>query len=228
VLSGSSGGLLGGWSATGAGAHGALADVWVRHGRARRPSLAIELIAIVGGSLVVAGAAQLSLRLPFTPVPVTLQTLAVLLVGAALGARRAALALLLYLAEGALGLPVFAEGRSGFLFLVRADPLHTTGGYLWGFVLAAAVVGLLAQRRWDRSARSCIGAMLLGEIAVFALGVAWLAAALHAPAERALELGLYPFVVAEVVKLLVAAAALPVAWGFVGAAGAGRMPPLGR
>ncbi|HEX2235231.1 MAG TPA: biotin transporter BioY [Actinomycetota bacterium] len=222
MLTGAGDGLMGEWSATRAGAHGALADVWVRRGRARRHPLSLEVLVIVGASLVVAGAAQLSLRLPFTPVPVTLQTLAVLLVGAVLGARRGTLALLLYLAEGALGLPVFAEAKSGVLYLVRADPLHTTGGYLWGFVVAAALVGLLAQRRWDRSARSCIGAMLLGEIAVFAFGVTWLAAALQAPSARALELGLYPFVVAEVAKLLVAAAALPAAWRFVGIGGMPR------
>jgi biotin transport system substrate-specific component len=174
---------------------------------------------VVLGSLVVAALAQLSLRLPFTPVPVTGQTLAVLLVGASLGSVRGGASVLLYLAQGAAGLPVFAEGKAGAAFLVMADPLHTTGGYLWGFVLAAFVVGFLAERGWDRRLGSAIGAMLIGEVIVFALGVAWLAAALGVPLQApgqtfndALEFGLYPFVVGEIAKLLIAGGLLPASW----------------
>jgi biotin transport system substrate-specific component len=185
--------------------------------------MAYVAMVVVGGSLVVAGLAQVSIRLPFTPVPVTGQTLAVLLVGASLGARRGAAALLLYLAEGAVGLPFFAEGRSGAAFLFSADPLHATGGYLWGFVAAAFVVGFLAERGWDRALGSSIGAMLLGEIVIFACGVAWLSVALDVPIQApgqsfndALEFGLYPFAVGDVLKVLIAAGALPGAWKLLG------------
>ena len=177
--------------------------------RRSRPSLVADAVLIVAGSLLVAGLAQLSLRLPFTPVPVTGQTLAVLVVGASLGPVRGGSALLLYLAEGAAGLPVFAEGSGGLQLLLLPS---VTGGYLWGFVLAAVLVGALAERRWDRRLSSAIGAMLLGEIAIFACGVVWLSASLAVPGARALELGLYPFVLGELAKLLVAAGILPAAW----------------
>jgi biotin transport system substrate-specific component len=177
--------------------------------------LARDVMLVIAGSVVVAGMAQISVRLPFTPVPITGQTLAVLLVGASMGAVRGVVSLLLYLVEGAAGLPVFAEGKSGLLYLASADPLHTTGGYLWGFVVAAFVVGWLAQRGWDRGVGSAIGALVLGEIAIFSLGVPWLAAAINVSADRALELGLYPFVLGEVLKILVAAGILPGAWRLV-------------
>ena len=190
--------------------------------RVARPSLVIDAGLVILGSLVVAGLAQLSVRLPFTPVPVTGQTLAVLLVGASLGSVRGGAALLLYLAEGAAGLPVFAEGKAGAGYLVSLDPLHTTGGYLWGFVVAAFVVGFLAERNWDRRLGSAIGAMLIGEVIIFALGLMWLSAALGVPFQAAgrtfndaLESGLYPFVLGELAKLLVAAGLLPASWRLV-------------
>lgn len=201
--------------------------------RAAGSSLVTDLGLIVLGSLVVAGLAQVSVRLPFTPVPVTGQTLAVLLVGASLGSIRGAASLLLYLGEGAVGLPVFAEGKAGVGFLATADPLHTTGGYLWGFVLAAFVVGLLADRNWDKRMGSAIGAMLVGEVIIFALGLAWLTAALGVPLQApgktfndALEFGLYPFVVAEIAKLLIAAGLLPASWRLFG--GSRPAPSLHR
>jgi biotin transport system substrate-specific component len=184
--------------------------------RTTRSALLTDASLIVLGSLVVAGLAQVSIRLPFTPVPVTGQTLGVLLVGASLGAARGGGSLLLYLAEGAAGLPVFAEGRSGIDFLTLADPAHTTGGYLWGFVIAAAVVGFLAQRGWDRNIGSALGAMFVGEIVIFACGIPWLAAAIGVSGEEALTLGLYPFVLGECLKLAIAAGALPGAWKLVG------------
>ena len=170
-------------------------------------------ITIVGASLVIAALAQLTVRLPFTPVPVTGQTLGVLLVGGALGARKGLAAVLLYLVEGAIGLPFFAAGAHGFELLKLSA---ATGGYLWGFAVAALVVGVLSQQGWDRSIRSSIGAMLLGQIVIYAFGVPWLAHALDVSGAKALELGLYPFVVGDVVKLLVAAGALPTAWRLLG------------
>lgn len=119
-----------------------------------RSALLTDVGLVFLGSLVVAGLAQLSVRLPFTPVPVTGQTLGVLLVGACLGAWRGGAALLAYLAEGAAGMPVFAEGMSGIHWLTPAGP---TGGYLWGFVAAAVLVGCLAQLGWDRGSAAPSG-----------------------------------------------------------------------
>jgi biotin transport system substrate-specific component len=124
---------------------------------------------------------------------------------------------------------VFAEGTGGLNYLFLRDPFHVTGGYLWGFLLAAAVVGVLADRGWDRRTGSALGAMFLGNLAIYLVGLPWLAASLGIPVVDpgaspcdlatasgcdALELGLYPFVLGDTVKLLIAAAALPVAWRF--------------
>lgn len=175
-------------------------------------SLATDVALIVLGSLIVAGLAQLSYRLPFTPVPVTGQTLGVLLVGASLGAVRGGSAMLLYLFWGAIGLPFFAGGESGSDLLTFAG---ASGGYLWGFVVAGVVVGRLSERGWDRKPSSAIGAMLIGEIIIFGFGVPWLAAAADMAGDVALEQGLYPFVLGDLVKLLIAAGLLPGAWRFV-------------
>lgn len=175
----------------------------------------------LAGSAFIAGLAQLSIHLPFTPVPITGQTLGVLLVGAAYGPGLGAATLVLYLLWGVVGLPVFAPNASGShdtgVQVLRAASL--TGGYLWGFVLSAATVGALARRGWDRSVRSSIGAMLLGSIVIYAIGVPWLYGALP-PAidgrpvtlDTALSFGLYPFIIGDTVKLLLAAGLLPLAW----------------
>lgn len=150
---------------------------------------------------------------PFSPVPITGQTLAVILIGAAYGAVRGGATIGLYLALGALGLPrAFAEGQTGIELLKAASP---TGGYLIGFFIAAIVVGFLAQRGWDRSIGSALGAMLVGEVIIFTIGVAWLANAIGVSAQKAMELGLYPFVIGDVIKIALAAGLLPIAWRFV-------------
>jgi len=181
--------------------------------RERTPARFAEAGALaVAGSLLVAGLAQVSIKLPFTPVPITGQTLGVLLVGASLGPMLGGASMLLYLAEGAIGLPFFAGGDHGASFLGFGA---ATGGYLWGFVLAAALVGWLARRGWDRSIRSSIGAMFLGEVVIYAVGVPWLVSAIHVPLQKGLEFGLYPFVIGDTLKLLAAAGLFPVAWRFV-------------
>jgi biotin transport system substrate-specific component len=172
----------------------------------------VHLVAALAGSLLVAALAQLSIRLPFTPVPITGQTLGVLLVGASLGPAWGAGSMLLYLAEGAVGLPFYAEGNHGVSLLKLSS---ATGGYLWGFVLAAVAVGWLSRLGWDRSIRSSIGAMLIGEIVLYAVGVPWLVVALNLPLEKGLELGLYPFVIGDTLKLLTAAALVPGAWALI-------------
>ena len=167
-----------------------------------------DALLIVAGSLVVAGMAQVQIPLPFTPVPLTGQTFAVLLVGAALGARRGAASLLLYLAEGAAGLPFFAGGAGGFARL--AGP---TGGYLIGFVLAALVVGWLADRGRDRRFGTALPIFLLGELVIYLCGVTWLGA--YVGMQKALTAGLLPFVIGDAIKLITAALALPAAWALV-------------
>lgn len=195
----------------------------------RPRGIAFDVGLVVLGSLVVAGLAQVTVHLRF--VPITGQTLGVLLVGAALGGARGGLALALYLAEGAAGLPVFAEGTGGIEYLILRDPLHVSGGYLWGFLLAGVVVGFLAERGWDRRPGSALGAMFLGNAVIYLIGLPWLAASLGIPVVDAaatscnlttaggcdaMELGLYPFVLGDTIKLLLAAAALPTAWRLVG------------
>jgi biotin transport system substrate-specific component len=153
-----------------------------------------------------------SIRLPFTPVPITGQTLGVLVVGTAFGWLLGGLTLALYLGEIAVGLPFAAEGEGGLDRLLLATP---SGGYLWGFLVAAVLMGWLANRGWDRNVGSALGAMLLGNVVIFAIGVPWLAASLDVPVLEAFELGLYPFVVGDLLKLFVAAGLLPAAWRLV-------------
>jgi len=205
-------------------------------GTRSRGRIAYNAALAVGGSLLVAGLAQLSIKLPFTPVPITGQTLGVLLVGASLGPVLGAASLGLYVAEGWAGLPFFAEARHGSTAtLFHPSAALASAGYLWGFVLAAAMVGWLARRGWDRSVRSSIGAMFLGEVVLYAVGITWLAAALHVPIIDptavcsfrtgagcdALQLGLYPFVIGDVLKLLLAAVLLPATWRLIGRTGQG-------
>jgi biotin transport system substrate-specific component len=178
-----------------------------------RSRTAWRVLLAFAGSWLVALLAQFEIPLPFTPVPITGQTLGVLLVGASLGAGLGGVSMVLYLAQGAIGLPFFSGGDSGVEFLRLSA---ATGGYLWGFVLAAAVVGALAERKWDRSVRSSIGAMFLGEVVLYAVAIPWLMQALDVPLSRALELGLAPFVVGDTIKLLAAAGLLPLAWRVVG------------
>jgi biotin transport system substrate-specific component len=172
-----------------------------------RPGLLHHLLLIAGASVVTALAARLALPLPWSPVPVTGQTFAVLLTGAVLGARRGALAQAFYLAQGAIGLPVFAGGVGGAA--VFAGP---TAGYLLAFPLAAFVTGALAERGWDRRFGTMVAAMLLGSAVIFALGLAVLAA--FVPRSGLLAAGLVPFVPGDLVKSSLAALAFPRLWGF--------------
>jgi biotin transport system substrate-specific component len=186
-----------------------------RSGTAAR--VGFDVACAVVGSLLIAGLAQISFTLPFTPVPITGQTLGVLLVGAAYGPGLGAATLLLYLAYAVIGLPVLAPNDDGShasgIEVLRLTA--ATGGYLWGFVLAAGLVGWLSRNGWDRSVRSAIGAMLLGSIAIYVIGVPWLMAALDLPLQQGLEFGLYPFVVGDTLKLLVAAGMVPAAWALL-------------
>jgi biotin transport system substrate-specific component len=175
-----------------------------------RSGVVADVVLVVAGAGLVALAAQVSIPLPFTPVPITGQTFAVVLVGASLGAVRGSASLSLYLAAGLVGAPVYADGRHGWEVVSGA-----TGGYLIGFVAAAWLTGLLAERRWDRRFSSAVAAMLTGNVVIYLIGLPWLAVVLDTGLERTLDLGLYPFVAGDVLKLYLAGALLPAAWRIV-------------
>lgn len=180
-----------------------LADVaWPRTGLFR------DALLVFGASAVTALAAQIAIPLPWSPVPLTGQTFAVLLSGAVLGARRGLIAQALYLAEGAFGLPVFAGGAAGFAKLIGP-----TGGYLMAFPLAAACTGWLAERGWDRRFLTMFAALLTGSALIFAGGLSWLSR--FVPADRLLISGLLPFIPGDLIKSALASAIFPAAWRLV-------------
>ncbi len=166
-----------------------------------------DLSLILLGSLMVALFARI--ELPMQPVPITGQTFAVLLVGALLGSKRGAAAMIVYLFEGAIGLPFFAGGASGVGILTGA-----TAGYLLGFIGAAYVIGLLAERGLERSVRTSIIPFLAGTLIIYICGVAWLSIVLGS-FNQAIQYGLLPFLIGDAIKLIAAAFVLPAAWKFV-------------
>jgi len=176
-------------------------------------NLITDALLVLAGTGLVAAAAQISVKLPFTPVPITGQTFAVLLVGASLGSVLGTASLMLYLWLGVAGAPIYAHHDSGWSVITSAS-----GGYIVGFVLAAALTGVLAERRWDRQLSSSIGLMLTGNVVIYLVGLPWLAIVLNTNLEKTLEYGLYPFIPGDTFKLYLAAAALPGAWKLVGRA----------
>ena len=164
--------------------------------------LTTALLAVLG-SLALALSAKI--QIPFWPVPMTMQTLVVLMLGMAYGSRLALGTLLLYLAEGAAGLPVFAGANAGLAYMIGP-----TGGYLVGFLFAAVVVGGLAERGWDRTPFKAFTAMAVGHAVVFVPGVAWLS--LLFGFDKAVTLGLTPFWVATLLKTLLGTALMQAAW----------------
>lgn len=176
-----------------------------------RASRVQNVLLIVAGSLLVALCAQISLPVPFSPVPVTGQTFAVLLLGATFGARRSAAALLLYLAEGAAGLPVFAPG--GLPGLARL--LGPTGGYLLAFPLTAYSLGWLVERMPRRRWWNWLGAVLAAQAVIYAIGVPWLKLVTGTNWREAVALGLLPFLPGAVLKVALLSACLPASWWVV-------------
>ncbi|WP_433077887.1 biotin transporter BioY [Dactylosporangium sp. CA-052675] len=171
-------------------------------------ALARDAVLVGLGAALTGGAAQVAVSIePISPVPLTGQTLAVLLVGAALGPARGVASMALYLAVGALGVPWFAGGTSGAGVV--------SFGYVIGFVLAGAVVGALARRGGDRTPLRTAGTMVLGNLCIYAIGVPYLALAAHLPLTRALAAGVVPFLVGDALKVLLATALLPAAWAVV-------------
>jgi biotin transport system substrate-specific component len=176
--------------------------VWPRAGVAR------EIVLVLGGALLIALAAQIRIALPFSPVPVTGQTFAVLLLGALYGRTRGVATVLAYLGLGAVGFPVFAGGAAG-----AARLMGPTAGYLAGFVAAAFVVGALAERGWDRRPWTTAAAMVIGSLVIYAAGVVWLSR--FVGWDKVLATGVLPFLAGDAAKIVLATALLPVGWKVV-------------
>ncbi|MCZ4100290.1 biotin transporter BioY [Streptomyces sp. SID13666] len=170
-----------------------------------------DVALVLGGAALTGLAAQLSVPVPGSPVPVTGQTFAALLVGTALGARRGFAALALYAVAGVAGMPWFAEGSSG-----SAMPSF---GYILGMLLASAAVGALARRGADRTVLRTAGAMVLGSVIIYAVGVPYLALAAHLSFGKAVSLGLTPYLLGDALKAALAMGVLPAAWQLVGRRG---------
>ena len=171
--------------------------------------LRVLFVALVGSALIAVSA---KIKVPMVPVPMTMQTLVILVIGMAGGWRLGGLTVLLYLAEGAVGLPVFAgtpERGIGLTYMVG-----TTGGYLLGFLLAALVVGLLAEAGWDRSVPLAAVAMLIGNVVIYIPGLLWLGSVAGWD-NPILQWGLTPFIVGDLVKLAIAALLMPAVWRLV-------------
>ena len=171
----------------------------------RKFAVLYDFALVIGGSLLIGLCARVSILLPFSPVPITGQTFAVLMIGALLGAKRGSLAVLAYIIEGSAGLPVFAFG-GGFMIL-----LGPTGGYLVGFIPAAYITGLLAQKGWGRRIGTTILAMILGNLAIYIFGLFWLCC-LMGINRTVPAVGIYPFIIGDLIKIAMAAAVLPLGW----------------
>jgi len=163
---------------------------------------------VVGGTLFVALSALVQIPLPFTPVPLSLQTFAVLLTGAALGSRRGAASMALYLLAGVAGIPWFSAHQSGWAF--------ASFGYVVGFVAAAWLAGRLAEAGADRQVLKSTGLLVVGNVVIYAFGVAGLMASTGMGLGTGIAKGVAPFLVGDVIKIAVAAALLPAAWKLVG------------
>lgn len=179
--------------------------LWPSDDKTGRLVRAIVLIA--AGSVLMTVSAKLTV--PFWPVPLSMQTFAALLIGAAYGWRLGGITVLAYLAQGAMGVPVFAGAGAGLPYL-----LGPTGGYLLGFIVAAMAVGWLAERGWDRRVLTTLAAMVIGNLVIYALGVGWLTTIVGS-VERAFALGLLPFLLGDALKIALATALLPYAWSLI-------------
>ncbi len=164
-----------------------------------------DLMCVITGSLFLALMAQLTLPLWFSPVPISMQSFAVLMLGAVLGSKRGALAVLTYLAQGACGLPFFAGGSFGFAVLMGA-----CGGYLFGYVFAAFLIGYLLERGWNTSYKYTVSALTLGTFVILVAGFAWLS--LFVGVHNACVMGVYPFLIGDLLKVGIATSLISTGW----------------
>jgi biotin transport system substrate-specific component len=171
-------------------------------------ALARDTLLVIGAAGFVGLLAQISIHLSFTPVPITGQTLGVLLAGTALGWRRAGAALVLYAVAGVAGVPWFADHASGYA--------SASFGYIMGFIAAAVLCGYLAERGADRSVLHSVPAMVAAEVVMYAFGLTWLAIDLHLGASATIADGLTPFLAGDAIKAAIAAGLLPAAWWLTG------------
>jgi biotin transport system substrate-specific component len=170
-----------------------------------------DVVLVVAGALLIYLTARVSIPVPGSPVPITGQTFGVLLVGGALGFRRGFIAVGLYVLLGVVGLPFFAEGKGGLSVVWGA-----TGGYLTGFVIAGALIGRLAELGWDRRIGGALGAMFLGNVVIYAVGLPWLKVVTGMSVEETVANGLTPFLLGDALKLALAAVLFPATWWIVG------------
>jgi biotin transport system substrate-specific component len=186
----------------------------------RLSSRARHFALIVAGTFFIYLTSLVVIVLPDNPVPITGQTLGVLVVGGALGFRRGAMATLLYIGIGIVGVPAFAEHKGGIAVIASMQDgrvvLGATGGYLLGFILASAIVGRLAELGWDRHVVGSVAAMLIGSVAIYAVGLPWLMAATGFTPLETIQKGLLPFIPGDLLKLAIAAGIFPIAWWVVG------------
>lgn len=174
----------------------------------KKQALLYDISLIIGGSFLIALLAQLAVPLPFSPVPITGQTLGVLLIGALLGSWRGTVTVLLYLVEGIGGLPVFAGAQAGPAVL-----FGPTAGYLVGFVFAAFLTGYLAEHGWTENRYTSFAMMLLGTTTIFVFGLAWLTHLV--PDHMVISMGLIPFIPGALIKIILATGLLPVGWKYL-------------
>jgi biotin transport system substrate-specific component len=182
----------------------------LRRALVTRQTLTSQLGLVLGGVVFIAAIAQISLPIPGSPVPVTGQTLATLLLGSAYGASLGFTTFATYLAIGAVGVPFFAHGAHGFHVITGA-----TGGYLVGMLLASALTGALAGRSWDQKISTVIPTMIAGNLLTFTCGLTWLHHVAGQSWSWTIEKGLIPFLLGEVIKIGIASTALPVVWHFI-------------
>ncbi|TRZ84164.1 MAG: biotin transporter BioY [Streptomycetaceae bacterium] len=175
-----------------------------------RTSVATNALLVAGGVVVLALLAQVALPIPGSPVPVTGQTLGVLLIGTSYGATLGLTTFITYLLVGLAGVPVFAGATFGLARLTGA-----TGGYLVGMLIASFIVGALAGRKWDQRISKALATMLLGDVIIFSLGLFWLHASLGKSWTWTIAAGFTPFIIGEVLKIAIAGTSLPLVWRFV-------------
>lgn len=173
-------------------------------------SVVADIALVTGAAIFVGLLAQVNIHLGFTPVPITGQTLGVLLAGSALGWRRGSLSMALYVVAGIIGVPWYSGHAHGW-----TAATGSTGGYLLGFIVAAGICGVLAQQGNDRKVLPAMGSMVIGNIVIYAFGVSWLAHYLHVSLSKAITLGMTPFLLGDFVKIVVAALILPATWKIV-------------